>query len=790
MLNIFNTIIEMNIKAAIVILLILMVRLFLKNAPKKFSYMLWAVAAFRLCVPYSFKTIFSVFNFGGKETISEQITHSVEKIPTYVPGVSFEAPIVNSSAVNTPAVNITQTSGGEIVNTVTENSIDWGVLLTQIILVLWILGFAAMFIYGIITYVKTHRRMQNRILSRDNIYFSDKIDTPFSMGFIKPKIYLPFGLTDEEQECIIAHEECHIKRFDHIIKLFSYLLLCVHWFNPMCWVAFNRMTYDMETSCDEMVFASGITEEKKKQYSHTLISVGTKKRFPAPAPINFDGISNTKSRIKNILKLRKTKVWIRIICYVLCAVVLFACAADVNENITDSQIDADSAQSEIDSAQSESKDMQDTTVNPTDLITNASELVVNAINGNIKITTEEGERVYLKNISLGLPTTKFTGYTFLDLDSDGIAEGILQLYNYYGYIILREYNNEVYSYFMWYRGFHLKNDSTYLSSGGASNNRICRIEFDESAIREVVLAVWLEIYESNEIIGTYEIDGNAVSAEEVHTYFDQWCEKENVSFVPFEQNSDITNAEDIFEIGIATEEMLADDSNIHFVDESAAYNNYDIYIRPNYNLTDFKFIELDESEDLKIGRTLYEIGDFSEGDTFIGSTYINDVTANRGFGFIDQNGNQRYFAITFDMSGLSEEPLRAIEISVPNEQINSDVLQFKNDRCEVVLDASDVISAVPSYYYPDNSENLEICVQLTLTEEGAIKFAEATKEAAKNGTPIDIYANGELLSSPTIDSEYAETGIVGGEAIISGNFIDFEQAQQFSDHINSAAAGK
>lgn len=727
MLNIFNTIIEMNIKAAIVILLILMVRLFLKNAPKKFSYMLWAVAAFRLCVPYSFKTIFSVFNFGGKETISEQITHSVEKIPTYVPNVSIDTPIINSNITNSPAVDITKPIGSQIVNTVSENSIDWGIFVIQIAMVLWIIGFATMLAYGIVTYVSTHRRMQNRILSKGNIYFSDRIDSPFSMGFIKPKIYLPFGLTDIEQECIIAHEQCHIKRFDHIVKLFSYLLLCVHWFNPMCWVAFNSMTYDMETSCDEMVFASGITEEKKKQYSHTLISVGTKKRLPAPAPINFDGISNTKSRIKNILKFRKTKVWIRVICYALCAVVLFACAADVSEGTID----------DVSSDVSKGTTFIEKTSMP--VLLKDTYDYESSIDHDVY--TDVRTNVHDANL-LFEAQEAVTDFKFITIEFHDIGTGK------YG------------------PGEVLYSQPELTPEGKPILFNTC--------INEVVGDRGIQFTDKNGILRTFQIcynmrDGGYYLAEieerrENHTY--------------------------LFKTGVATDEMIANENSLHFVDEPSEYNNYNVYIRPNFNFTNFKFFEIDETYPIAIGKTLYEIDNLDANDTFIASTYYNDVTLSHGFGFIDQNGNQRYFAITFDMSGLSEEPLRAIEISVPNEQINSDVLQLKNDRGEVVLDASDVISAVPSYYHIDNSENLEICVLLTLTEEGAIKFAEATKEAAKNGTPIDIYVNGELLSSPIIDSEYAETGIVGGEAIISGNFIDFEQAQQFSDHINSAAAGK
>ena len=566
MLSVFNNIIEMTLKASVVILLILIVRLFIRKAPKKFSYMLWAVAGFRLCVPYSFKAIFSVFQVGGKETIGEQISKAVEQTPSYVPSAPIvDTPIINN-AVNTtintsnytppvttppvttppidvpslaPDLDISQ-AGEEVVNAVADKTVDWGVVLMQIALILWIIGFLTMAIYGIFTYIKTHRRMQSRILSKDNIYFSDKIDTPFSMGFFKPKIYLPFGLTDEEQECIIAHEKCHIKRFDHIVKLFSYLLLCVHWFNPMCWIAFNRMTYDMETSCDEMVFASGISEEKKKQYSLTLVSVGTKKRFPTPAPINFDGISNTKSRIKNILKLRKTKVWIKIVCYILCAVVLFACAADVSENLTETQVEentskneTDSSQSETDNSKSETDNSQVETDNSQNEINMPTGLINDAILNTIKIVTEDGGEVLINDFT----ESRIAAQAVVDLDSDGKQEAVLELEGSTGFIILREYNSKVYAYYMVYRGLlNLKTDGTYFGTSGMSDHSISRMSFDGSKMVETLIAESRYNIELDKMFFT--INGEDVSEKDYNEFYNDWSNKKGVVFTSV--NSAIT----------------------------------------------------------------------------------------------------------------------------------------------------------------------------------------------------------------------------------------------------------
>ncbi|MBR5278654.1 MAG: M56 family metallopeptidase, partial [Clostridia bacterium] len=281
---------------------------------------------------------------------------------------------------------------------------------------------------------------------------------------------------------------CHIKRFDHIVKLFSYLLLCVHWFNPMCWVAFNRMTYDMETSCDEMVFAAGITEEKKKQYSHTLVSVGTKKRFPAPAPINFDGISNTKSRIKHILKLKKTSVWIKIICFVLCAVVLIACAADVKQD------------------------------------TDNVDLIANALDNKIKVIDEKGKEAFIKDMHYDYITQ-----ALVDMDGDGEQDAVLELSDSAGYVVLREYKGDVYAYEMGFRGFqHLKTDGTYFGSSGAGDNGIYCMSFDGSIMKETVIAQYQYQFDTEEEL--YSINGESVTKEEFDEFYDKWQQKEEIVF--------------------------------------------------------------------------------------------------------------------------------------------------------------------------------------------------------------------------------------------------------------------
>ena len=367
MTNLFSEIVEMSWKASIVILLVLLARLALKNAPQKFSFLLWGIVALRLVIPISIESPISVFNLTDfeppTETVITETSNSVNEnteiskdtqiiIPdkkpdeniignVSIPENTVSRPVVNNPVIESPIIN---ESVSQIVNevpTITENNPaeESKFNLAQVLAVIWLCGMAGMLFYGTASFVKIKKLMESAVLERDNIYLSDKIDTPFSLGFIKPKIYLPFGLTAEEKECIIIHEKCHLKRLDHISKLFAFVLLSVHWFNPFCWIAFNRMAYDMETSCDEMVFSKGITAELKKTYSMTLVSIGTKKRFPAPSPINFDGITNIKKRITHILALKKPKIWVSVIAIVLCVITFAACITDgMNNDNSDESI--------------------------------------------------------------------------------------------------------------------------------------------------------------------------------------------------------------------------------------------------------------------------------------------------------------------------------------------------------------------------------------------------------------------------------------------------------------------
>ena len=156
------------------------------------------------------------------------------------------------------------------------------------------------------------RRVDTAIRLRDNIYQSDAIRSPFILGFLRPRIYLPFGLDPEPMEYVLAHEQYHIRRRDDLIKAFAFLLLAVHWFNPLCWLSFRLMERDMEMSCDEKVLSGNANI--RKAYSLTLLSFAAGRRFPAASPLAF-GETGVKGHVKGVLNYRKHMVQNKIFGY-------------------------------------------------------------------------------------------------------------------------------------------------------------------------------------------------------------------------------------------------------------------------------------------------------------------------------------------------------------------------------------------------------------------------------------------------------------------------------------------
>ena len=286
--------------------------------------MLWSVVAYRLCIPFSFYSVFSLFNLKMfKAPMSKNTTGIVVQ---YVPE--------NIGFMKQPQVNLGLEAANQVVNSalpqaIPTNSVNPLQIAMTVGMWLWVLGIVLLAVYSVVTYFRLQKRMENAVLLEKNIFQSDKVQSPFIMGFAKPKIYIPFGLDENMLLYVLNHERYHLKRGDHLTKLFAFLLLTVHWFNPLCWLAYSLMCKDMEMSCDEKVLSDN--ENIRKAYSMTLLSFAANRRFPVPSPLCF-GETGVKARIKNVLNWKKPKVWVSVWAAILCIVTVIGCAGNPKED--------------------------------------------------------------------------------------------------------------------------------------------------------------------------------------------------------------------------------------------------------------------------------------------------------------------------------------------------------------------------------------------------------------------------------------------------------------------------
>lgn len=308
--TVFSAVLNMSITASNAILVILLARIMLKRAPKIFSYALWAVVLFRLLCPVSLPSQFSLMGlFPTPTTEAGRIEYvSLNKLNTERPAITIDA----------PASELNQTTDNRA-EVIASGSMDF---LVSIVSIVWICGVVAMLLFHLLQLIQLRRKLTGAIPLKDNIYLADYIPTPFVMGLIHPKIYLPSAMFEAEQSYIIQHEKHHIRRCDHIIKLLAFMAMCIHWFNPLVWLAFALSSRDMEMSCDEAVMKQ-MGRDVRADYSSSLLQFSTGKRVLIGTPLAF-GEGDTKERIENIMKYKKPTIMIVVLAVIIC-VSLTAC---------------------------------------------------------------------------------------------------------------------------------------------------------------------------------------------------------------------------------------------------------------------------------------------------------------------------------------------------------------------------------------------------------------------------------------------------------------------------------
>lgn len=303
--DVFLKLVNLSISASWLILAVLVLRVVLKKAPKWVMPLLWGVVALRLVCLFSIESALSLIP-------------SAETIPSEIVTETRE-PVLYEQATLDIVTNPTLPSAAEVPVGVSRQQaqVDF-----NIYSVLWLAGMAALLVHALVSAGKLKRKLATAILLRDNIYESEFVDSPFVFGVVKPNIYLPMHMDEGTAAYVIAHEHAHLARRDHWWKVLGYLVLALHWFNPLVWVAYLLFCRDIELACDEKV-VRGLDGAARADYSQALLSCAAPKRAVAAWPLAF-GEGNIKTRVKSALHYKKPAFWVAAAA-VLAVVIMAVC---------------------------------------------------------------------------------------------------------------------------------------------------------------------------------------------------------------------------------------------------------------------------------------------------------------------------------------------------------------------------------------------------------------------------------------------------------------------------------
>ncbi len=321
-LNVFNR----SLAAGWLILAVIVVRLLLKKAPRRLSCVLWAVVAVRLLCPFFPVSSFSLIPSG--ETISAEVVRFAP-----APAIDSGIPALNE-ALN-PMI-------GERFAPAPGTSVNPLYIWTAVAGIVWLVGVAVMAGYALLgslrmrSVVREAVPLESGAALPDNVWLCDAVRSPFILGIVRPKIYLPSGITREQMLCILAHEQAHVERLDHCLKPFGWLLLSVYWFHPLVWIAYMLFCRDLELACDEKV-VGGMDLDGRKAYSHALLACSLQRKMIFSYPLAFGEIG-VRERVKGILHYRKPAGWLAAVAVLACAAVAVCFLTDPKEKADDSKI--------------------------------------------------------------------------------------------------------------------------------------------------------------------------------------------------------------------------------------------------------------------------------------------------------------------------------------------------------------------------------------------------------------------------------------------------------------------
>jgi len=308
--TIFSTVLNMSFTASFVIFAVILARLPLRKAPKIFSYLLWAVVLFRLLCPVSFSSSLSFLRMFDKAATE---TGSMEYIPSDIVYTDKKEPQISTGEAKE---RTSKEWDGEVLE---ARLVDKKAAIAAY---LWVFGVAVMWIHSAISLSYLRKKLAKAEHRKANVYQMEQLVTPFVLGIFRPRIYIPATLDKRERRFILLHERTHIQRGDHLIKLFAFFALTIHWFNPLVWIAFQLAEKDMEMSCDEAVMKC-MDRDIRAEYSESLLRLSIGKRTTLAMPLAF-GESDIKARIKNVMRYHKPELMVGVAAMAVVAVLVAA----------------------------------------------------------------------------------------------------------------------------------------------------------------------------------------------------------------------------------------------------------------------------------------------------------------------------------------------------------------------------------------------------------------------------------------------------------------------------------
>ena len=291
MSGVFLKLANMSITASYLIAAVLVLRLFLCRLPKNLLCWLWALVGLRLALPVSLESALSLI------PRSRPIPADIALAPA--PAIDSGIPVIDRTVNPVIANNLAPAA------TASVNPMQ---VILSLISVIWLVGVAVMLLYAVISYLRLSGQVRVSLRLRGNLYLCDGIPTPFILGIVRPKIYLPSDMKPEFQSYVLRHERAHLRHHDNLWKPLGFLLLSVYWFNPLVWIAYLLFCRDLEMACDERAIAD-LPEGERKAYSYALLSCAAPGRTMTVCPVAF-GENSVKSRIKNVLHFKKASFWV------------------------------------------------------------------------------------------------------------------------------------------------------------------------------------------------------------------------------------------------------------------------------------------------------------------------------------------------------------------------------------------------------------------------------------------------------------------------------------------------